>query len=253
MKPLSQDGVICRVIKRDILESERGTVSTFNELPAWMVEEARMVARESLVSAGRYLRFFVARDHASHAEDFIEEVLLKGEDAGTWRIQDCLVIPDEPIETTALEMHYVDSFQGMPGERWFRAKLKPTDDEYDYIPGVVGIVLRKTRYWGQVPPGFVRFRFAGPDDIEVVPPDRLESSVRRWIARRLAWWARAGLRRPAVTGDELIAAVPEVDLSRVTPDARIAAAALAREAQAFGDSPSFPQQAGFLGPEEWYQ
>lgn len=248
------DENIHHIIKRDVPHTERWTIPTLNDLPDWMVEEARALARASSLSAVRYLRFYVATHYASSAEDFIEDVLLKGQDARTWHIRDCIYLPEEHTRATALEVRYLEMFNGIDGERWFRVPLKPTNHLSDWVVGMVGTVMRNTRYWETSPPGLVRYLFAKPDDVELVPAGRLHSSIRRWIARRLAWWTKVDLQQAsAITGDDLIAAVPEVDLSRVTPDARIAAAALAREAQAFGDSPRFPQQAGFLGPEEWYQ
>jgi hypothetical protein len=254
MSALSHDEAICRIVTRDIAESERGAVATLNDLPAWMVDEVLAIARESIVSAVRYLRFYVPREHASHVPDFVEDVGLKGQDAPTWRIRDCIYVPNEHTERTAIEVRYLEMFDGVNGERWSRVSPHPADHRSDSIVGMVGTVMRDTRYWEKSPPGLVRYFFTRPDRIERVSPDRLESSLRRWIAHRLAWWTKVDLQQAAaITGDELIMAVPGVDLGRVTSDAKIAAAALAREAQAFGDSPSFPQQAGFLGPEEWYR
>ncbi|TMQ19031.1 MAG: hypothetical protein E6J90_04890 [Deltaproteobacteria bacterium] len=246
---------IRRIIKRDIEASDRGTIATLNDLPAWMIHEARAIARESLVCAVRYLRFYVSSDYSHRADDFIEDVLLKGQDARTWNIRDCICIPYEPTQTTALEVHYEETLAQVDGERWFRVKPKPSDHPSNHIPGAVGVVLRNTRYWEHSQQHISRFMFSRPDDLEAVPIRRLASSIRRWIAHRLAWWATGFLKeaRFAATGDEIIAAVPEVNMERVTDDARIAAAALAREVIVYRGSPHFPQQAGFLGPEEWYQ
>jgi len=71
------DENIHRIVKRDVPHTERWTVPTLNDLPDWMVEEARALAQASSLSAVRYLRFYVARQYASSAEDFIEDVLLK--------------------------------------------------------------------------------------------------------------------------------------------------------------------------------
>lgn len=250
----TSDEVIHRIVRRDVPHSERGTIPTLNDLPDWMIEEVRALARESRLSAIRYLRFYVASPYASSAPDFVEDVLLKGQSAAAWGIQDCICYPVEQNQRTALEVNYLRILENEEGERWFRIKVKPTDDHSSPSRGAVGILKRAIPYWYPLSDVVGNYPVT-PEDIEPVPPDRLDSSIRRWIARRLAWSARAYLEqhRTVARGDDLIAAVPEVDLSRVTPDARIAAAALACEAQAFGDSPSFPQQAGFLGPEEWYQ
>ncbi len=263
MSEWTGDELILSIVKRTVSPSERRSIPTLNDLPGWMVEEARSIARLSRMSAARYLMFFVAVRDAANAEDFIEDVLFQGQDVKTWNIRDCLCHPRGLICTTpseipsALEIRYLEMLANEEGERWFRIKPKPTDHRSSWLSGAVGVLKRNLRYWQQQRPlpDLLGNYPVTPEDIEQVPPGRLDSSVRRWIARRLAWSARAYLEqhRAAVAGDDLIAAVPGVDLSRVTPDARIAAAALAREAQAFGDSPGFPQQAGFLGPEEWYR
>jgi len=36
--------VIHRIVKRDVPESDRGTIPTLNDLPDWMVEEARQAS-----------------------------------------------------------------------------------------------------------------------------------------------------------------------------------------------------------------
>lgn len=263
MSEWTGDELILSIVKRDVSPSERRSIPTFNDLPGWMIEEARAIARMSRMSAARYLMFFVAERDAASAEDFIEEVLFRGQDVKAWNVRDCICHPRGLIGTTssqvpsALEIRYLETLANEEGERWFRIKPKPTDDRSSWSSGAVGILKRDLPYWQQQRPlpDVLGNHPVTAEDIEQVPPERLETSVRRWIAHRLAWSARAYLEqhRTVARGDDLIAAVPEVDLSRVTPDARIAAAALACEAQAFGDSPSFPQQAGFLGPEEWYQ
>src|ERR1051325_2829221 len=249
------DEVIQRIVTRDVPESERGTIATLNDLPEWMVTEARAIARESRLAAVRYLKFYVATDYALDAPDFVEDVLRRGDDARTWNIRDCICIPYEPTRTTAAEIHYMDTLEHVEGERWFRVKPRSTDDHWSHAPGAVGVVLRNTRYWERSQHGITRYMFSRPDDIETVSLDQLASSIRRWIAHRLAWWTNSYLKqaRSDVTGGDIIAAVPDVNLQRVTPDARIAAGALARETLMYRGSPGFPQQAGFLGPEEWYQ
>jgi hypothetical protein len=234
--------------------SEQGSIATLNDLPAWMVDEARVIARESVVGAVRYLRFYVATHHSSSAEDFVEDVLLEGQDAATWKVRDCVCFPVERAATTALEVHYLESLAGVEGERWFRIALRPGDHHSAASRGAVGVLKRNVRYWHTTPDEIGDYPVK-PEDIEVVDAVHLEISVRRWIAHRMAWWTRAHLeqRRPGLSGDDMLGAVPEVELSRVTADARIAADALAREVVAYGDSADFPRRAGFLGPDAWYE
>src|SRR5437763_5841439 len=101
------DEVIHRIVTRDVPESDRGTIATLNDLPDWMVVESRTIARESLLAAVRYLKFYVAEQHAAYVPDFVEEVLRSGEDARTWNIRDCICIPREGTRLTALELHYL--------------------------------------------------------------------------------------------------------------------------------------------------
>jgi len=246
--------VIHRIVKRDVPESDRGTIPTLNDLPDWMVEEARQIARESLVGAGKYLKFYVSAPYADWADDFIQDVLLDGGDARTWNVHDCLCIPDELTSTTALEVHYRDLFQGMDSERWFRIKPKSADQHSAASPGAVGILSREVRYWHAAPKGLAFFRVQA-QDVEFVEPAMLDIAMRRWIAHRMSWWARKHLElhRAGTTGDEIIRAIPGADASKLTDDARIAAGALAREARAYGETAEFPQRAGFLGIDSWYQ
>lgn len=243
------------IVKRDILLSERGSISTLNELPGWMIEEAREIARASTVSAVRYLRFYVATQRGSSAEDFIEDVLLKGQDARTWKISDCLCTPWPPAPLAATDIRrYLDVLKDTDGEHWFRLKPKAGDHPSDHLPGIIGVLQRGCRYWSPPPPGTGYYPVARSGDVESVPASLLASAIRRWIAHRLAWFAKEHLkRRGEVTADGVIQAALDSEGAAVTADVQIAAAALAREAQAFGDSQSFPEQAGFLGPEDWYQ
>jgi hypothetical protein len=248
------DSVIHRIIKRDIPASERGTIQTFNDIPDWMVEEARTLARESPLAAVRYLKFYITEQHFMRYDDFITDVLLQGKDAATWEIRDCICFPIERTCTTALEIDYLNSLDGVSGDKWFRIKPKTTDHHSSRSPGAVGILRRDVRYWQTISANVGDYPVTS-DDFEIVTPDKLASTVRRWIAHRLAWWTNSYLKRARsdVTGADIIAAVPEVNQQRVTPDARIAADALAKETLVYYGSPNFPQQAGFLGLEEWYQ
>jgi len=256
MIPWTTDETIHRIVQRDVPNSERGTIATLNDLPGWMVEEARAIARESRLGAVRYLRFFVATQHVSSAEDFVEDVLLAGQDAAAWKVRDCIFVPDEPSQLRTVGVaRYVDALAALEGERWFRVVPGSADHLSDSLPGVVGLVQRNTRYWHVTPVGITRCPLAGSADIESVAPTQLESSIRRWIAHRLAWWARdyLGQNRADATGDGIIQAASDGDMTPVTADARIAADALAREAVAYGDSADFPRRAGFLGPDAWYE
>jgi hypothetical protein len=246
--------VVHRIVKRNILMSEQGSISTLNDLPTWMVDEVRAIARESLVGAVRYLRFYVAMHHSSSAEDFVEDVLLKGQDAATWKIRDCVCFPVERRCATALEVHYLEALDRVEGERWFRITPRPGDHHSAPSRGAVGVLKRDVRYWHTTPDEIGDYP-VNPEDIEPVEAVHLESNIRRWIAHRMAWWARDYLEQHplGLTGGEILGAVPEVDLSRVTADARIAAEALAREAAVYADPAEFPRRAGFLGPDDWYQ
>jgi hypothetical protein len=242
------------IVKRDILLSERGSIPALNDLPGWMIEEAREIARASIVSAVRYLRFYVETQRGSSAEDFIEDVLLKGQDARTWRISDCLCSPWPPTPLAATDTgRYLRVLKDIDGEHWFRLRLKAGDRPSDHSPGMIGVLQRGCRYWSTPPPDTGYYPVTRSDDLESVPTSLLASGIRRWIAHRLAWFARDRWQQSGITAESILHVAFGTEAQRVTPDARIAGEALAREAHAFGDSPSFPQLAGFLGPEEWYQ
>lgn len=248
------DGVIHRLITRDIPATERGSIQTFNDLPGWMVEEARALARESVLSAIRYLKFYIPDQHFIRHDDFITDVLRGGGDAASWGIRDHICFPDERTRTTALEIDYLNALSSIPGEKWFRIVPLPNDRHSSSSSGAVGVLRRDVRYW-QTISGDVGDYPVRPGDFEMVAPNKLSSTIRRWIAHRLAWWTKDYLEqaRSDVTGSDIIAAVPDVNLERVTPDARVSADALAKELLVYRASPDFPRRAGFLGLDEWYR
>jgi hypothetical protein len=242
-----------QIVQRDILTSERGSVTTFNDLPEPLLAEARAIARESRAVAVRYLQFYVEKQDNSSSADFVEDVLLGDQAPGAWRIRDCLICPHPLTLATVLERPYLDCLLQIEGERWFRVRPSPEDHRSDLVPGIVGVLRRDSRYWEVAPDNTGQY-FIGEAHLDRLSPGGLETSVRRWIAHVLAWWARDYLADVGahVREGELLASIPECDCSKVTPDARRAATALAREVSAYCGSQQFPQLAGFIGPDEWY-
>ena len=241
------------MISREVSATDCGTINTLNDLPEWMVEEGRAVGRISLLAAYEYVKFYVRITPGSSAHDFASDVLCGNESAATWRIRDCVCIPLEPTATTALEIAYLKLFEGKESGAWVRIKPSLGPQDYSAAPGAVGILRHDVRYWHEAPEGLGYYAVTS-DQVEPVAASRVTISVRRWIAHRLAWYTKQVLAlQNDSSGDGILSAVPGAEMSRVTLDATIAARALAREAVAYAGSPQFPEQAGFLGPDEWYE
>ena len=246
---------------RQVDETERASVGTFNELSVAMVAEARHIRNtRGRLDTCEYLSFFVGAQHEGDAEAFCEDVIENGQAAATWRIADLLCggheLRREGIRWTTSE--YRSSFEGLTGERWFRTIS--AIEKYDRIPPAdtgPGVVYRGTRYWTQRQhaPGPVPLRYTVIDStyevIERVSEEQLDIQIRRWMTSTAAWWANKYLTSegPRATLEGVITAYP----GAVEPsaDGLVAIRALVREAKS-GD-PRWPGQVGFIGPDEWYR
>ncbi len=244
-----------RIVTRDVQPADEGSIATLNDLPPWMVEEARAIAKEARLDAVYYLRFHVRTHDGSNVEDFVQDVLRDGQDAHTWGIGDWLVAPCEAMPVTSVGAEMLQTLQVVEGERWFRLAPDLTKEPSDPSQGAVGVLRRGLRYWQHGP------RIAGADlfstegaAIEPVPVEKLESSFRRWLARRMAWRARSYLASAgaAVAAPGIIDAIAAGHVGEVTRDAELAAMALAREVRAHGTEHDFGRRAGYLGPDSWY-
>jgi len=248
-------------IERNVQETERGSIPTFNDLSSEMVAEARGVHRAGgRLAACSYLLFFVREQSDGDAESFCEEVIERGADASTWNIRDCLVsVVETDREGVTLSVdRYISALDGIEGERWFFARPLDVSNRGILMAGPgPGVLVRSVRYWTRLnaPTATdVHVRRIALDhdcSVERIPDGQIDGAIRRWIASTAAWWTREYLltegQHAAVEG--IIAAYPEP----ITPsvDGMIALRALVQEARS-GDS-RWPGQVGFIGPDDWYR
>ncbi|HET9622148.1 MAG TPA: hypothetical protein VFP84_12330 [Kofleriaceae bacterium] len=252
--PWHKKDLPARVMQREVTAAEEGSIPTLNDFPPWMLAEARAIARESRPLAFEYIHFYLAkRDRASEL-DFVEEVLRGAADAATWRVGDRFVFLEAMSEAKALDPAWLERFTPLEGERWYRVKPDMPDQLHSEIPGMIGMIQRGVRYWERPRVGFGTFLHGSPDRIEPVRVEDLAIAMRRWFARRLAWWAREYMARAQgpVAEAGLVQHGLNTDMATLDEDTLRAARGLAREAHAFGTRPDFALRAGFLGPDDWY-
>lgn len=247
---------IQRLVMRDVQPGEAGSVATLNDLPEWMLEEVRDIAREHRLGAVRYLKFYVKLHEPPNVEDFVEEVLRNGQDPQTWGTRDwlCILRDQTPLTCLHMSIKALHAMSELEGERWFRFEPEPTKHLSDEAPGAIGVLRKQIRYWQHTRIVGVDYYSTNCGTIQPVPADQLESSFRRWIARRMAQWAKQYLvdAGAMVAAQGIIDAIAQGEQVEITRDAEIAAAALAREARAHGGEPDFVKRAGYLGPDSWY-
>jgi hypothetical protein len=248
-------------VEREVRESERNSVPTLNDLPPWMVEEAKLVWRRGrLIPALDYLHFFVDGQDTADVMAFCEEVIAGGAEAATWRIADCLVgVAEKAREAITYTIeNYLATLNGVAGERWFRSRRKDECLQVFSPAGTgPGTLIRAMRYWTpfEVPNIDAPIRRLAIDpalgSVERVPDGEMDIEIRRWMASAAAWWARdyLGAEAPHATVEGIVAAYTEPAVP--SADGLVALRALVREAR-LGD-PRWPGQAGFIGPDGWYR
>jgi hypothetical protein len=141
----------------------------------------------------------------------------------------------------------LDSLRDIDGERWLR--LPPANPpSYQGILGAPGVLIRSVRYWWRRPAGLEaavvsrRLEQVGASDFPI--------AVKRWMATRIAWFARDYLANPSPTLVGVVAAL-EGNVAEISADARSAISGLLRELKSLdgGQAPAL----GFRGPDEWYR
>jgi hypothetical protein len=252
---------VSSALGREVLESERGMIKTFNDLTPDMLAKAREIRRtRGRLDTSDYLRFFVATHSDSDAEAFCEEVIENGEDASTWKFADCLCggYEFEHKIVTQTVTQYRRSFDGLEGERWFTTRAITTGGGGIPIAETgPGLIFRDTRYHTQFakPHGDVALRYVAIspkyETVERIEENDLDVEIRRWMASTAAWWANKYLLAEGArsTVEGVIAAYPEPITP--SPDGMIAVQALVQEVRS-GD-PRWPGQVGFIGPDSWYR
>jgi len=248
-------------IERNVQETERGSIPTFNDLSPEMVAEVRAVRKVGgPMAASSYLLFFVREQSDGDADSFCEEVIDGGADVASWRTGDRLVGVAE-WDRVALRLsvvEYISILEGIAGDRWYRSRLTSHSKEEIPVSDMgPGMLIRGMRYWTKLdvpkPSNLIRIVAIGSmhEVVERVPDADIDAAIRRWMASTAAWWTEKYLlsEGPRATVDGILAAYPEP----VTPsvDGMIALRALVQEARS-GDS-RWPGQVGFIGPDDWYR
>jgi hypothetical protein len=236
------------LLGRQLPAEAQGSVPTLNDLPPEMLAEARRLAKEARVLAVRYLTYHVARCDMDDAAEFTDDVLRGGGDAAKWRVRDLLCFAK--LDRSSLLAFSVEAFsarlQEVKGERWWRAV--PTRAAWDYtgVAGAPAVLVRSAPYWWKSPAGAVAAR--GVRAMEQVSDNQLSVAVRRWLASRMAWEAKAYLAQGTPSVEGLVVALGGQE--QPSADARVAAQALVREASLTAEAASAAP--GFAGPDSWY-
>ena len=149
-------------------------------------------------------------------------------------------------------------FGEIEGSRWWRARPAPAGDVNHSLHwsgwGAVGARIDNVPYWWRHPKATMDSDCTDNTGSLVEQLDEASArlALRRWIALRVSWWARAYLEASGTDAveDGLLAALGATR-QELTADAAIAVRALAREAAL----PYDPEQQvrGFIGPDAWYE
>lgn len=236
------------LLGRELAPSDRGSIESLNDLPAELLAEASDLAKKSWPAAVRYLEFYVRR--RDEVMDFVEEVLVGGANAATWRIRDVVCYPR--LELSALchitVREYVESLRSVEGERWYRIAVEAQTTYSDDL-GAPGVLVRDARYWWRPSGDEVGFASTAGRQIEYLPDGALPIAIRRWIASRLAWYFDKLILAGSTDWSQLLAAAQEA-AAGVSGDAALALRGLSRELRAY---PTVTKSLGFRGPDDFYE
>lgn len=221
-------------------------IESLNDLGEAEVAEARALLRESgRVAAVRHLTQLVDGTSLGTAADFVEDVLERGADAGSWRRKDRVYVPAAARARDLVSRPLFETLSvldGIEGQRWVR----PVPDRVSWVSspatGAPGVLVRAVPYTESAPPGTVATSAAAG---EIEPVGDLEIAARRWIASQVAAELR-GRPLPATAAGIASALGVTGSLSR---DGEIAIGGLLLESS-LGEDDRVP---GFRGPDAWYR
>jgi hypothetical protein len=250
MKPLGPE--IEELLGRAISPDAAQSVETLNDLGPEMVAEARVLASSrNRLHPVRYLEYHVKVFHFGWGADFVDDVVVGGADASTWRIRHrlCTFHRSEKELASASVSYIVDKLAGVPGERWWRET--PSRDSWgrDAAVGAPGVLIRSARYWLDRTLPDETWAIAVRRPIERIDPAAVPIAIRRWLASRFAWRASAYLAEARPSFEGLLSAL-SVSREALSEDALIAVRALIRESSL--DPRSASLVPGFRGPDAWY-
>jgi hypothetical protein len=245
------------LIGRTIDAAAQHSVQTLNDLTPSMIDDlSRLQSSTSAVNL--YLSFHVVHYRGEY-EDFIRDVVQGGQDPKTWGYRDVLVVVEEADESTCLQASwdaFVTRFEGIDGQRWCRFPNGPAVDEnrdaWSATGSAIGVLASHVPYWWRCPRGRgLTTAIVGADLPVHLDDAAARIGLRRWIVRRMSWWARDYVNaQQAVTEAGILRALA-TDGPPISDDAEIALRALVRECAL----PYSPEQdiRGFMGPDAWYE
>lgn len=237
---------------RKLDASRRWTVPTLNEVSLDMLDDLR---RLSPTCINFYLMYHLKRGSESLFEDFVRDVVKGGADPKTWGYCDSLVLvidgAGKPLTMSADGTR--ELLSTIAGARWSCLSVENAV-EVNRAPaqpslGAPGVLLEHAPYWWKTPNREVqRHLVSSQESIAEVSDRAFPIAFRRWIARRVTWWARH-VDLASATAEQVVAATG-TEPALVSADGAIALAALLREAAQPFDPVT--QVRGYIGPDEWY-
>lgn len=245
-----------KLLQREFDPSEFRSTPTLNDVPGWMIEELRVLAREADVLVYSYLSYHLKIDHWGF-DEFLRDVVRGTADPKTWGYKDCFVhIAEGGVdELLAMTVELIKAeLEDVPGDRWFtEAFHEPlrANNPHPLPPaGPPGVLVRQVPYWWRAPRKTLQTLIILPEHLLVtrIPESGIGIAHRRWVASEIG---RMGQRLDlsSIDAPQLLEAF-EVEPSQVSEDGLIALTALLREARLPFD-PTV-QVRGYIGPDEWY-
>lgn len=233
-------------IGRPLLESDRGSVPNLNDMPQYVVAEARLLGRGGgrNLLVHKLLMYYAGADNFSHVKVFMDDVICGGFPASLWCKGESFLVPstslnDQLCSTPEQLLAPIGGFQGL--------RLVPDLPHWRVGSPNVGAPGARGAGRNYRTRGLKGTTDMANYDIEAVAD--AEIAVRRWIATRIARCAPEG-QPPTV--ESLRTHLPSVPESHTwTEDARIAMRALGREAAEL--EPDAEAVPGFKGPDAWYR
>jgi hypothetical protein len=238
-----------KLLGRSLEESERSTVPSLTELTPSLLDEARLLARQSPIAAMEYLKHYVVSYRLDEATEFLDEVLLGAMDPAHWAMREyfcaantdwgrLLRLDSGPLLAPIASLGEVKWYRLVPAiQRW------PSDNT-----GAPGQLVQRRYDWNPQP-GISVTRFRTPPIVEELSDLRL--ALARWLASRIAWELRADLSTQAGSLDcEKVARHFRIESAELSGLAVTSIDGLSRELVALG----WPvdEIPGFRGHDEWY-
>lgn len=237
------DSELERLLGRQLPPQDEGSIPDLNDMPASIIAEARaLIARAGKLQAFALLWYYARADNFSHICNFIDDVVKGGESAAQWQRGQMAIAPDLSLRM-ALTYERERLLAPIGGYHGLHLRPHPQGRLNGAPLRFIGEWTYRTKDYRQ---GACHIR--GPTPIVDADADVV---VRRWLAGRIHRCLAPG-HPPGLAGlHARIGAADVPGLGAWSHDARIAVAALRREAQQSDSLPDGPP--GFRGPHAWYR